>query len=153
MRMDPKEELIERDRSSDKVLLHEPFLLMTYSPGERLIHLEWNGHATSSQYRSSLELAVNFVAKHDVHLWLADLRGMTAILQADETWANEHWFPKLFATPLEKMAIIHSKDYFNQTSVARSFRKVGGKLTFKVADLTDMKKALDWLHAREAVSA
>ncbi len=146
-------ELVERDRSRDQVLLHEPFLLMTYSPGERLIHLEWNGHPTSSQYRSSLELAVNFVAKHDVHFWLADLRGMTAILQADEKWANEEWFPKLFATPLEKMAILHSNDYFNQTSVARSFQKVNSKLTFQVADLTDMHEALEWLRKRDALSA
>jgi hypothetical protein len=146
-------EIVERDRSDDEVLLHEPFLLMTFCPKERLIHLEWNGHATSAQYRSSLELAVNFVSKHDVHLWLADLRGMTAILQSDEKWANEHWFPKLFATPLEKMAILHSKDYFNQTSVARSFRKVNSQLTFKVADFNDMHEAMAWLKKREAVSA
>lgn len=145
--------LLERDRSNDEVLLHEPFLLMSYSPKERLIHLEWNGHATSSQYRSSLELALNFVARHDVHFWLADLRGMTAILLSDEKWANEHWFPKLFTTSLEKMAILHSKDYFNQTSVARSFNKVGDRLTFQVAHLTSMKEALDWLSKREAVSA
>ena len=152
MRMQ-EEILVERDRSKDTILLHEPFLLMTYSAAERLIHLEWNGHATSAQYRSSLELAVNFVARHDVHFWLADLRGMTAILQSDEKWANEHWFPKLFNSPLEKMAILHSKDYFNQTSVARSFKKVGGQLTFQVADLTSMKEALDWLLIRKAISA
>lgn len=144
---------IERDRSRDQVLLHEPFLLLTYSASERLIHLEWNGHATSPQYRSSLELAVQFVAKHDVHFWLADLRGMTAILQADEKWANEKWFPKLFATPLEKMAILHSSDYFNQTSVARSFNKVNSQLTFQVADFSNMEQALKWLKKREAVSA
>ena len=146
-------EQVERDRSKDIILLHEPFLLMSHSPAERLIHLEWNGHATSAQYRSSLELACNYVKKHDIHYWLADLRGMTAILQADEKWANEEWFPKLFATPLEKMAIIHSKDYFNQTSVARSFRKVNSQLTFNVADFTDVHEALDWLRKREAVSA
>jgi hypothetical protein len=146
-------EMVERDRGKDEVLLHEPFLLMTHSPQERLIHLEWNGHATSAQYRSSLELAVSYVARHDVHFWLADLRGMSAILQDDEKWANEKWFPKLFATPLEKMAILRSTDYFNLTSVERSFRKVNGQLTFKMAEFQDMKEALDWLKKHETVSA
>ncbi len=146
-------ELVERDRSQDTVLLHEPFLLMSHSPSERLIHLEWNGHATSAQYRSSLQLALTYVMKHDVHFWLADLRGMTAILQDDEKWANEKWFPKLFTSPLEKMAILHSNDYFNQTSVARSFKKVNSQLTFQVSDFSDMREALKWLKMRESVSA
>lgn len=143
----------ERDRGRDVTLVDEPFLWMGHSPGERLVHLEWKGHATSEQYRSSLDFALGFVAKHGVRYWLADLRAMTAILATDERWANEVWFPKLFGTGLEKMAVLRSRDYFNQTSVERSFARVESKLTFKVAEFATTKEALDWLSKREAVSA
>ena len=90
---------------------------------------------------------------HDILYWLADLRTMTAILQEDEKWANEEWFPRLFNTKLEKMAILRSQDYFNQTSVQRSFTAVNGQLTFKVAWFPGTGEALDWLFQQEAVSA
>lgn len=135
------------------VLLDEPYLHIHCSMRDRLVHLHWKGHARSEEYRHGLELAVNFVSEHNIVYWLADLRSMTAILKDDEKWANEVWFPKLFTTKLEKMAILQSQDYFNQTSVQRSFTAVNGKLTFKVAWFPETQEALDWLFVREAVSA
>ncbi|HMC97688.1 MAG TPA: hypothetical protein VKG92_08550, partial [Flavobacteriales bacterium] len=66
---------------------------------------------------------------------------------------NEVWFPELFNTGLEKMAILRSSDYFNQTSVQRSFTAVNGKLTFKVAWFQTTGEAMDWLFRQEAASA
>jgi len=137
----------------DVVLLDESYLYVRCSMHERFIHLQWKGHARSEEYRYGLDLALNFVAERGIFYWLADLRTMTAILQQDEKWANEVWFPKLFNTRLEKMAILRSQDYFNQTSVQRSFTAVNGKLTFKVAWFPETQEALDWLFLREAVSA
>lgn len=135
------------------VLLDEPYLHIRCAMRDRMIHLQWKGHARSEEYRHGLQLAQKFVAEHNIVYWLADLRTMTAILQEDEKWANEVWFPQLFNTKLEKMAILRSHDYFNQTSVQRSFTAVNGKLTFKVAWFPDTQEALDWLFVREAVSA
>jgi len=145
--------MISRDQSKDVILLDEAFLRMSYSPADRLIQLQWNGHARSEDYRKGLQLAVEMVAKHDLLYWLADLRAMTVILQADEKWSQEVWFPTLFKTGLEKMAIVQSADYFNQTSVQRSFTAVNGKLSFKVAWFPATEEAVDWLFRKEAVSA
>ncbi len=132
-------------------VLDEPYLLLRRSANNELVHLEWKGHARSDQYRSGLELALETVEKHDLVYWIADLREMTAILKSDEQWANEVWFPKLFSSRLEKMAILESLDYFNQTSVQRSFTAVHGKLTFKVAWFPKTSEALDWIFQQEAV--
>lgn len=142
-----------RDRSNDTVLLDEPFLLMTYSATEKLVHLQWKGHARSDEHRRGLETGLDFVAWNDVRYWLADLRDMGAILKADEQWGNEVWFPKLFNTSLEKMAILPSRDYFNQTSVQRSLTAVNGQLTFKVGWFESVEEAMDWLKHKEAISA
>ena len=139
--------------SQVEILFNEPFLRISHGPGERLIHLEWKGHARSSEYRRGLEIALDLVKQHGVRRWLADLRYMTAILRDDEQWANTTWFPQLFNTDLEKMAIVPSNDYFNQTSVQRSFTAVDGKLTFKVAWFPTPQEAMEWLYQREAMSA
>lgn len=138
---------------TNKVLLDEPFLRMVHVPRERLLHLQWRGHARSEAYRRGLETGLEQVKRFGVRRWLADLRAMTAILKDDEQWANTVWFPKLFLTGLEKMAIVPSADYFNQTSVQRSFTAVNGKLTFKVAWFPTVEEALDWLLRAEAMSA
>ena len=143
----------ERDGSVDRILLDEPFLLMRYSQQDRLIHLEWKGHARSDEYRRGLDLAQDFVLKNDVRRWLADLRKMTAILQTDEKWTDEVWFPKLFNTGLEKMAILPSSDYFNQTSVQRIITAVNGSSTFQIAWFQTTDEAISWLFQTEAISA
>ena len=143
----------DRDRTHDTILLDEPFMRMTHSRADQLIHLEWRGHARSDNYRRGLDLALNFVMKNDVRRWLADLRNMTAILQADEKWTDEVWFPKLFNTGLEKMAILPSSDYFNQTSVQRIITAASGPSTFQIAWFETSLEAIDWLSRKEALSA
>nr|MBP7409523.1 hypothetical protein [Flavobacteriales bacterium] len=99
------------------------------------------------------ELAQDFVLKNDVRRWLADLRSMTAILQVDEKWTDEVWFPKLFSTSLERMAIMPSSDYFNQTSVQRIITAVNGSSTFQIAWFPTTDEAITWLFQKEAMSA
>jgi len=142
-----------RDRSKDTILQEKSFLHMGYSAQDSLIHLQWMGHARSDEYRSSLEQALEFVVKNDVRFWIADLRKMTVILKDDETWANEVWFPKLFKTGLEKMAILESEDYFNKTSVQRSFTALKGQISFEVAWFPSYLQAIDWLNQQELINA
>ncbi len=137
---------------SEIVLFEEPFLRITSNVAHRWIRLTWNGHARSDQYRHGLTVALEFMEAHkEVRYWIADLREMTAIMQADEKWANETWFPRLFSTGLERMAIIASKDYFNQTSVERSFTAVQGQLTFEVAWFRTAEEALEWIGGKALV--
>ena len=135
------------------ILLDEAYLRIERLPARRLLHLTWKGHARSDQYRSALLLALKEMQEHEVHYRLADLRNMTAILHADEQWANEVWFPQLFATGLRRMAIVESRDFFNQTSVERSFTAVNGKLTFGVAWFRKPEEATAWSERDQARSA
>ncbi len=138
--------------TSETVLFDESFLRITTDVSHRTIRLTWKGHARSDQYRQGLTIALEFMEAHnEVRYWIADLREMTAIMQADEKWANEIWFPRLFHTGLERMAIIASKDYFNQTSVERSFTAVNGQLTFDVAWFRTADEALEWIGGKALV--
>lgn len=144
---------MDEPANNERTVLDEPYLRIGLRPEDRMILLWWKGHAKSDEYRGGLDFALKLVLEHDIRLWLADLREMTAILRPDEQWANEVWFPKLFGTGLEKMAILRSHDYFNDTSVQRSFTAVNGKVTFKVAWFSSKEEAMVWLFHREAASA
>ncbi len=148
--MGPAMDLHISDRG---ILFEEPFLTVSYAPKQQLIHLEWRGYAKSEEYRKGLDLAVDFAVENGVRCWLADLREMGPILQKDEKWANEVWFPKLFKGSLEKMAVLRAADYFNQTSVERSFKVVSGSVTFHVAYFPTEEEALVWLFERVAMVA
>ena len=134
------------------VLLDAPYLRMVLRAEQRSIRLTWNGHALSKEYRHGLSVALVVLREHDVRYWLADLRNMTAILHADEQWANEVWFPQLFTTGLRRMAIVESRDFFNQTSVARSFTAVNGKLSFEVAWFGSPEEATAWMERDQTKS-
>ena len=135
------------------VVLDQPYLHLVHEPTRKLVQLTWKGHARSDEYRFGLEKALAVLSENNVLFWLADLRKMTAILRTDETWANENWFPRLFSTGLRRMAIVESNDFFNQTSVARSFTAVNGKLTFEVAWFRTLEEARGWLRREQVQSA
>ena len=87
------------------------------------------------------------VGLHQLERWLADLRGMNAILRQDEQWTVNEWFPTLAKTGLKRMAILMSSDYFNQMSVDRIMQAATPEMPFAVAYFDDAEGALAWLLA------
>ncbi len=139
------------DRTDEQLLFHEPFLKITYHPGQRMIVLRWTTYATGTDYRRGLEFALDFVRRNKVTYWLADLRHMSAILQPEEKWTNEDWFPRLIqAGVLRKMALLPSSDFFNQMSVDRIMDHSAGAFTFQVGYFRTEEELLAWLFDRKA---
>jgi hypothetical protein len=131
------------------LVLDEPFLKMHHVPGESLVILQWKGYASPENYRRGLDTALEFVKKNHVQRWLADLRQMDAILAAEERWTNHDWFPRLMReAQLYKMAILPSRDFFNQKSVERIMRHTNGERRFAAGYFETDKEAMDWLFDR-----
>jgi hypothetical protein len=84
---------------------------------------------------------------HGVKRWLADLRQMNAILRQDEQWSIGDWFPRLASAGLQRMAILASADYFNQTSVDRIVGSAALEMPFPVTYHPDPVAAEAWLMA------
>ena len=112
-----------------------------------MICLRWAGYAPSIVYRSILDDARMNVGLHQLERWLADLRGMNAILRQDEQWTVNDWFPTLAKTGLKRMAILMSSDYFNQMSVDRIMQAATPEMPFAVAYFDDEEGARAWLLA------
>ncbi|MBL0034736.1 MAG: STAS/SEC14 domain-containing protein [Flavobacteriales bacterium] len=129
------------------MLRQDAYVTVTADKEDRLIRLKWSGYAPSTEYRGILEDARMNVGLHQLERWLADLRGMNAILRQDEQWTVNEWFPTLAKTGLKRMAILMSSDYFNQMSVDRIMQAATPEMPFEVAYFDDAEGALAWLLA------
>lgn len=129
------------------MLRQDAYVTVTADKEDRLIRLKWSGYAPSTEYRGILEDARMNVGLHQLERWLADLRGMNAILRQDEQWTVNEWFPTLAKTGLKRMAILMSSDYFNQMSVDRIMQASTPEMPFEVAYFDDAEGARAWLLA------
>lgn len=125
--------------------LETEFVTATIDPAIRLIQLRWKGFAPTPEFRRTLDEALQSVLEHKLLYWLADLRGMSAILRRDEQWSSTDWFPRAAASGLKKMAIVTSTDLFNQMSVERIMDDAAGVITFQTAYFDDADVARAWL--------
>jgi hypothetical protein len=131
----------------DKVIFEKPFLKIIADDDKKFIHLRWINFAQSDEFREGLTFALDYVSKNKIKRWLANLRDMSIIKEADRDWTNNEWFPELAKTQLKRMAIIISHDYLNQTAVNRIMSKAGEEqfIRFQTEYFNDIDRALEWL--------
>ena len=127
------------------IILDTEHVVITVSIEERTIALKWKGYAPTQDFRAALEAGLEAVKEHDLRFWLADLRGMSAILRRDEQWTTSDWFPRLAATGLKRMAIVTSTDLFNQMSVDRIMDDAAAVIVFQTSYFDDPDVARLWL--------
>ena len=108
--------------------------------------MEWNGYATSTQFREGTELMLNTLVKHQRSKVLADIREMILIGTEDQQWLQTHFIPRAIDFGFQKIAIIKPKSYFNKVAVETVSYKVDTeKLTINFFDSPE--EAKDWLRS------
>ena len=106
---------------------------------------KWTGYVPSATYRQIMDESIQHAIAHDARRWFNDLREMAAILQPDELWTMEDWFPRLARTQVGRMAFLMSKDYFNQMSVDRIMNVGTVVMPLEVGYFADLDEARTWL--------
>lgn len=106
----------------------------------------WSGFAHGESYQNVLNSALRLFKEKNISLWMADLRDMEAITEEDQKWANEVWFPQAIGGGLKKIAILISKDAFNQMAVEEIMTKVDA-INFSSGYFSDFSEAEKWLTA------
>jgi hypothetical protein len=106
--------------------------------------MEWNGYATSRQFRDGTELMLNTLIQHKATKVLADIRNMKIIGLEDQQWLESDFLPRATRFGFKTIAIIQPKAYFNKVAVETVSYKVDKeKLTINFFD--DVEKACEWL--------
>lgn len=133
------------ESTNDIILRKDEHITMRIVPAERLMVEIWTGYVPSDTYREIMDESIRHAITHDVHRWFNDLRDMGAILQPDEQWTKESWFPRLARTKVSRMAFLMSSDFFNQMSVDRIMNVGTELMPLEVGYFSDIEEARSWL--------
>ena len=107
--------------------------------------MEWDGYATSKQFKQGTELMLNTLIKNKCSKVLADIKDMKIIAMEDQQWLNDEFLPRATTFGFKAIAIIKPDYYFNKVAVETISYKVDkDKLTINFFDNVD--EAREWLN-------
>jgi hypothetical protein len=106
--------------------------------------MEWDGYATSKQFKQGTELMLNILIKNNCSKVLADIKDMKIIAMEDQQWLNEDFLPRATTFGFKAIAIVKPDYYFNKVAVETISYKVDkDKLTINFFD--NVNEAKEWL--------
>ena len=107
--------------------------------------MEWDGYATSKQFKQGTELMLNTLIQNSCSKVLADIKDMKIIAMEDQQWLNEEFLPRATSFGFKAIAIVKPDYYFNQVAVETISYKVDkDKLTINFFD--NIEEARNWLN-------
>lgn len=127
------------------VYYQKPHLTVFYDEARSLGKSEWNGFVSGEDFRESSLACLKLIKEKNVRFWVADDRYMKAIRLKDQEWANTVLIPQFLLTNLQKMALIVSKDRFNQLAVDSMIDKASDKLTFEIQYFDELDPGEKWI--------
>ncbi|HEX5112071.1 MAG TPA: STAS/SEC14 domain-containing protein [Saprospiraceae bacterium] len=109
--------------------------------------MEWDGYATSSEFKEGTEIMLNNMIKHNTFKVLADIKDMVLIGSEDQQWLLDQFLPRAIEFGFKAIAIIKPDAYFNKVAVESVSYKVDKeKLDIVFFDNIDEAKA--WLKTK-----
>ena len=108
--------------------------------------MEWDGYATSAQFKEGTELMLNTLIQNHSFKVLADVKDMILIGMEDQEWLNTHFLPRAIKFGFKAIAIIKPDNYFNKIAVESVSYKVDkDKLAINFFD--NITEAREWLQS------
>jgi ferredoxin-NADP reductase len=118
-----------------------------YDADAGYVVMQWNGYATSAQFREGTEYMLQVLAENNAHKVLADIRDMVLIGMEDQHWLDTDFLPRAISSGFASIAIIKPVHYFNKVAVETVSYKVDQeKLAINFFD--SKEEAVQWLNQR-----
>jgi hypothetical protein len=93
-------------RVGDEVYLDAPYLTIRWRSIPQILYAEWQGFATSVEFRAALLTGVRAIRERHIVGYVSDARKAKVVLPDDEKWASEVWLPQAVDAGLKRMAIV-----------------------------------------------
>lgn len=94
-----------------------PTYQIYYNPVLASVVMEWQGYASSREFREGSEKMLTLLLENKASSVLADLTRMKLIALQDREWILQSFLPRLLAAGLRAIAFVRSHDYYNQLSI------------------------------------
>src|SRR5687767_688828 len=106
--------------------------------------MDWDGYATSEQFKQGTELMLNILIENKSSKVLADVKDMVLIGMEDQNWLDTQFLPRAVKFGFKAIAIIRPDNYFNKVAIESISYKVDKeKLAINFFDNTEDAKK--WL--------
>lgn len=106
--------------------------------------MEWDGYATSAQFKEGTELMLNTLIQANSFKVLADIKDMVLIGMEDQQWLETQFLPRAIRFGFKAIAIVKPDHYFNKVAVETISYKVDrDKLAINFFD--NATEAKEWL--------
>jgi hypothetical protein len=115
-----------------------------FDQNENYVVMQWNGYATSRQFREGTELMLNTLIRNKATKVLADIRSMKIIGMDDQQWLEKDFIPRAVKFGFQALAIIQPTAYFNKVAVETVSYKVD-KEKLSISFFDNVTSAKDWL--------
>ena len=117
-----------------------------YQPESHCVVMDWDGYATSREFREGTELMLRILVEHKAGKVLADARDMVLIGMEDQKWLHEDFIPRATDAGFRACAIISSVSYFNNVALQSiSFKANREKLVINIFNTA--AEARSWLES------
>lgn len=115
-----------------------------FKQGTDYVVMEWDGYATSVQFREGTEYMLSVLKAHKVRKVLADVKDMTIIGQEDQNYVQFNFLPRAIEAGFRAIALVKPTNYFNAVAVeSLSYRIKQSVVEMRVFD--DIDSAKEWL--------
>lgn len=115
-----------------------------FEEATNFVVMEWDGYATSDQFREGTELMLNTLIKNNAAKVLADIKDMVLIGLEDQKWLESNFLPRAIKFGFKAIALVRPENYFNKVAVESiSFKIDQKKLKMNVFD--SLEEAKLWL--------
>jgi len=113
-----------------------------------MIVMDWEGYATSEQFREGTETMLDLLIEQRMNKVLANIRTMVLIDTVDQKWMGTHFLPRAIRFGFKACAIVTPTSYFNKVAVETiSFKAEKEKLQIQFFDTAEEGKI--WLDSLE----
>jgi len=106
--------------------------------------MEWDGYATSTQFKEGTELMLNTLIQNNSFKVLADIKDMVLIGMEDQQWLDAYFLPRAIKFGFKAIAIIKPDNYFNKVAVESISYKVDKK-KLAINFFDNIEEAKEWL--------
>lgn len=116
-----------------------------YDPQINSVVMDWDGYATSRQFKEGTELMLNTLIKNNTYKVLADTKDMVLIGREDQEWLDTDFLPRAIKFGFKAIAIIKPDHYFNKVAVESISYKVD-KDKLSISFFGNIEEAKAWLN-------
>ncbi len=106
--------------------------------------MDWDGYATSAQFREGTELMLNLLIRHGTKKVLADIKDMVIIGREDQEWLETSFLPRAINFGFSAIAMVKPNHYFNRVAVETVSYKIDRE-KLQINFFENVEDARKWL--------